>query len=175
MKPDDFEQQLARTPLGEPPAEWRATILGAARAAAPSSRAAAAAPAPAAGRESGWRAWWHPFRSRWLPMGPSPWAALAGAAAGVIALAGVGSGLESAAAAATGSVSMGTTRGAVVAAGRHYRAEIIELVNHDRDNGGDGDDPASAPPPANGDRPRSERGTDPRGLPRWFGGARMTA
>lgn len=169
MKPDEFEQRLARTPMGEPPADWRAKILEAARAEMPVSR-------PAPGRRmTVWRSWWRPFRSRLLPMAPSPWAALAGAAAVVAALAGAGSGLESKASAAAGPASAVTTRTAVVAAARHYRAEVIEWVNHDRDPDGEANAAATVAPASNGDRPRSGLEADPEGMPRWHGSARLPA
>jgi len=64
MKPDDFEQQLQRQPRRQIPAEWRAGVLRAARAAAPGT------PRRAGVTSTWWREW----------LWPSPWA-WAGAAA----------------------------------------------------------------------------------------------
>lgn len=75
MKPDDFENHLARQSVRILPPEWREEILRAAQAATPSVRGCSPVPARVA-------PWWH----EWLWPAPSAWAGLAAAWIAVVAL-----------------------------------------------------------------------------------------
>lgn len=70
MKDDNFEERLRRQPLRPIPSEWRGEILGAARAAASSSRQPAST------------SWW----LEWLWPCPRAWAGLAAAWIVILAL-----------------------------------------------------------------------------------------
>lgn len=66
---DSIETQLGRLPLRSPPPEWRATILAAARAAAPS---------PGPGKTAGPQRRWLDCLQALLWPSPRAWAVLAG-------------------------------------------------------------------------------------------------
>lgn len=79
MKPDDFEQRLARLPVKEIPGDWRAEILSAARA---------AQPAPHASRitRHGWLPTLNSQLSAFFWPHPKAWAGLAAVWVCIIAL-----------------------------------------------------------------------------------------
>lgn len=84
MNLDDFEQHLARQPLRNLPAEWRAEILDAAREPAPRGAQSPRPPAPESlfasltAKTARWREWFWPS--------PAAWGALAACWVGVLFL-----------------------------------------------------------------------------------------
>lgn len=151
MKPDDFEQRLARVPWRTPPETWREEILEAARSAGPTRRA---------GTASGWGGivegcarWVGRVRGAWVP-----WGVLAGAWALALLLHGLeAGGLGEAGAPGEGPSAADLRPGAgLVEAARAYRAQVLILVNHEEGTS-DLDLPAipEAPRPAPG--PRTQR------------------
>lgn len=151
MKPEDFEQRLARTPLQPPPAAWREEILAAARTALP-----APPRSPLATLATLWNRW------RLLRPAATPWTALAGAWLLVLALHGVGRSIDHRASASVMSPDSTTeSPAALIAAARSYHARVLAIASLD---GApditaittiDESEPSALPPAPKAGRPRS--------------------
>ncbi len=144
MKPDDFENTLARVPLRRPPADWRAAILATARQVAIPSRQVRTNHPPSL----------RGILENWIHRLATPWPALAATAACSLLLNG---------AAQTISPALGTPPQAVswqpgqsmAEALRQHRSQVLALVSSEEPElESASPSPASNPPASN--KPRSQ-------------------
>jgi hypothetical protein len=151
MKPDDFENTLARVPLRRPPPDWRDAILATARDAALPSRSARTNHPPSL----------RGILENWLHRLATPWPALAATAACSLLLNG---------AAQLFSPHPGTPPQAVswqpgqsfAEVLRQHRSEVLALVNSEEPEL-ESASPTPAPNPPASNKPRSQnRPADPR-------------
>lgn len=183
MKPEDFEQRLARTPrTGAPPA-WRTEILAAAKVARVESAEEPRREGLLGKRAetvlgTGWRkvGEWIRGRLAWA----SPWGVLAAGWAVVLAVNGAGAWMESRPSAlvtvtAPRPASALGSPAAILVAARHYRAEVVAMAERDDAAVESTPKPASTPagqvPPRTlPGRPRTEWDPGRRGAALSVGG-----